>query len=131
MNIGIINGGESINSVAGKCEITIDFRIIKEKQLSTILKKIQNMLKKYQSNLLIINSIPPRINNTDISFLENISKKKETKCYITEGSFINKNFIILGPGPDTSHEKNEYIEFKSLKETEKLYQEIIEYYNKN
>ena len=37
--------------------------------------------------------------------------------------------MILGPGPDTSHQKNEYIYLSSLKETEKLYKRIIEYYN--
>ena len=33
MNIGMINGGETVNSVAGKCSITIDFRISKEDQI--------------------------------------------------------------------------------------------------
>lgn len=131
MNIGMINGGETVNSVAGKCEITIDFRIVKEEQLTIILRKIQTILKKYKSNLIVKQKIAPKINNSDITFLENISTKKETKCYLTEGSFIDKNFIILGPGPDTSHQKDEYIEYSLLKKTESLYQTIIEYYNKN
>ena len=131
MNIGMINGGETVNSVAGKCEITIDFRIVKEEQLTIILKEIQTILKKYKSNLIVKQKIAPKINNSDITFLENISTKKETKCYLTEGSFIDKNFIILGPGPDTSHQKNEFIEYSLLKKTESLYQAIIEYYNKN
>ena len=129
MNIGMIKGGESVNSVAGKCEICIDFRIIKEEQLTMITKKIKDLLKKYNNKLCIKQSIPPKLNKNDISFLENISCKKETKCYLTEGSYINKNFIILGPGPDTSHQKNEYIKIDSLQETEKLYIKIIKYYN--
>ena len=81
--------------------------------------------------LIIVKAIlNPNINNNDISFLEKISHKKETKCYLTEGSYIDKNFIILGPGPDTSHQKNEYIKVSSLEETVHLYKEIIEYYNK-
>ena len=129
MNIGMIKGGESVNSVAGKCEICIDFRIIKEEQLTMITKKIKDLLKKYNNKLYIKQSIPPKLNKNDISFLENISCKKETKCYLTEGSYIDKNFIILGPGPDTSHQKNEYIKIDSLQETEKLYIKIIKYYN--
>lgn len=129
MNIGMINGGESVNSVAGKCEVSIDFRIVLEKHLITITKKLKNLLKKYNSKLIIKQCIPPKLNNNDISFLENISSKKETKCYLTEGSYIDKNFIILGPGPDTSHQKNEYVNLSSIKETEKLYMNIIEYYN--
>ena len=129
MNIGMIKGGETVNSVAGKCEISIDFRIIKDSHLQIITDKIKEILKKYDSKLYIYQSIGPNINNNDISFLEKISSKKETKCYLTEGSYIDKNFIILGPGPDTSHQKNEYVSLKSLKKTEKLYKKIIEFYN--
>lgn len=129
MNIGMIKGGESVNSVAGKCEISIDFRIVKEEQLIIITKKIKDLLKAFNNKLYIKQSIPPKLNKNDISFLEKISCKKETKCYLTEGSYINKNFIILGPGPDTSHQKNEYIKLDSLQKTEKLYIKIIKYYN--
>ena len=129
MNIGIIKGGETVNSVAGKCEISIDFRIAKIEHLKYISEKIKKILKQYNSKLTIKQSIAPKINKNDISFLEKISSKKETKCYLTEGSYIEKNFIILGPGPDTSHQKNEYIYLSSLKETEKLYKKIIEFYN--
>ena len=130
MNIGMINGGETVNSVPGKCNISIDFRIASKTHINKIKKDINDMLKKYNSKLYIKQSINPNINKNDISFLEKISSKKQTKCYLTEGSYINKNFIILGPGPDTSHQKNEYIEYESLKRTSELYKEIIEYYNK-
>ena len=129
MNIGMIKGGESVNSVAGKCEISIDFRIAKREHLESITEKVKDLLKQYNSKLTIKQSIPPKINKTDIGFLEEISSTKQTKCYLTEGSYIDKNFIILGPGPDTSHQKNEYVNLSSLKETEKLYEKIIEFYN--
>ena len=130
MNIGMIKGGETVNSVAGKCQISIDFRIAKKSHLEKIKTDITKMLKKYNYKLHIKQSIMPNINNNDISFLEKISNKKQTKCYLTEGSYIDKKFIILGPGPDTSHQKNEYIERDSLVVTTNLYKKIIEYYNK-
>lgn len=130
MNIGIIKGGETVNSVPGKCEMTIDFRIANKKHLKMIKTDVMKMLKKYNSKIHIEESIAPNINKNDISFLEEISTKKQTKCYLTEGSFIDKNFIILGPGPDTAHQKNEYITIDSLNKTTDLYKEIIEYYNK-
>ena len=129
MNIGMIQGGETVNSVPGKCKITIDFRIANKEDLKTIKNKIEELLKDYNSKLTIKLNIEPKINKTDISFLEDISSKKETKCYITEGSFIDKNFIILGPGPDTSHQKNEYIYYSTIKQTKELYKEIIKKYN--
>ena len=131
MNIGMINGGETVNSVPGKCSITMDFRIANKEDIDNILDKIEKELEKYNSNLIIKNKMLPKINNSDISFLEEISSKKETKCYLTEGSFIDNNFIILGPGPDTSHQKNEYINYSSLCTTENLYKRIIEYYNED
>ncbi len=130
MNIGIIKGGETINSVPGKCEITIDFRIANSKDINKIETKIKKMLLNYNAKLNIREKINPSINNKDISFLEKISTKKQTKSYLTEASVIKKNSIILGPGPDTSHQKGEYVSIESLEKTVKLYKEIIKYYNK-
>lgn len=130
INFGMINGGETINSVPGKCTLIIDCRVAKEEHIEKINEKINKLLSQYDSNLTITECLPPRLNYSDISFLENISSKKETKCYLTEGSVLDKNTIILGVGPDTSHQKNEYTSYKLLKKTESLYQTIIEYYNK-
>ncbi len=130
MNIGMINGGETVNSVPGKCVIPIDFRIAIKDQGKKILNKIKKLLEKYDHELIVKQILNPNINNNDISFIEKLSSKKETKCYLTEGSYLNKNFIILGPGPDTSHQKNEYIKKEALEKTVRLYKEIIEYYNK-
>ena len=130
INIGMINGGETINSVPGKCKIVIDCRIAKADHLDKIRNKIKSILENYQAKLIVVENIPPRLNYSDISFLEKLSTKKETKCYLTEGSVLDKNTIILGVGPDTSHQKNEYTSYELLKKTESLYQTIIEYYNK-
>ncbi len=129
MNIGMIKGGETVNSVPGKCSISIDFRINKKRHLNQIIDKINDILKKYDSKLEIKQCIEPNINKNNIEFLEKLSTKKQTKCYLTEGSYIKKNFIILGPGPDTAHQKNEYIKIESLNKTEELYIKIIEHYN--
>ncbi len=131
MNVGLIEGGESANSVPGKCKMSVEFRIANASDLDLIKNKINELLTDFDFTLAIKQASMPKINNTDISFLEKISSKKQTKCYMTEGSFIDKNFIILGPGPDTSHQKNEYISYTKLKKTENLYINIIEYYNKN
>jgi len=129
MNVGLINGGEAINSVPEKCEITIDFRVIKDDHFKQIENKIKSMLKAYDAKMILVNKIKVKINNNDLAFLEKISSKKQTANYVTEGSFIDANIIILGPGPITAHEKNEYVTKESLELTEKLYIEIIKKYN--
>ena len=129
MNIGKISGGETVNSVPGKCFMTIDFRIAIPSDITLIKRKLRQLLKRYNANLIIKQCLPPKINESDISFLENLTGPKQTKCYLTEGSRINKNFIILGVGPDTSHQKNEYIFYNTIKRTEELYINIIKHYN--
>lgn len=47
MNIGMINGGETVNSVPGKCSITIDFRIAKERILNEIRRLLKNTIQNY------------------------------------------------------------------------------------
>jgi len=131
MNIGLINGGETPNSVPGKCEISIDFRVVKKEHIEEIQTKISEILTNYNATCKVFESCNPMINHNDLSFLESISSKKQTKCYLTEASVIDKNSIILGVGPDTSHQKNEYIMKDSLNKTVELYKKIIEYYNEN
>ena len=54
-------------------------------------------------------------------------KEIKTANFITEASFVNcKNKIILGPGPVTAHEVNEYITNESYEKTVEQYIEIIE-----
>ena len=131
MNIGTINGGETFNSVPGKCTVSLDFRINKASDMDKILNKLEELLNKYDANLSIIHQVNPKLNSSDISFLEKITKKKETANYLTEASFIeSSNIIILGPGPVTAHEKNEYITRESLEKTKEIYIKIIEFYNK-
>ena len=129
MNVGTIKGGESTNSVPGNCQIEIDFRVADNKQIAIIEKDIKKILTNYDAKVTIKNKVKTSINLDDISFLEKISSKKETANYITEASFITSKSIIIGPGPITAHEKNEYITIDSLEETKKLYKEIIRKYN--
>ena len=119
MNIGIINGGTEINSTSSSCNVFIDFRIVNEKHLNIINKKIKELSYKYNCDVIILNSIEPFMNNSKV---ENI----KTSDYITEASFVNcKNKIILGAGPITSHEVNEHITEESYNKLIKQYKDII------
>lgn len=116
MNVGMINGGSSINSVASNCEVNIDFRIANKEHVEIINKKIDELSNKYECEAKTISNIKPFINET------NFTSQEKTSVYITEASFIsNSNKIILGTGPITAHEINEYI-------TEESYNKIIEQY---
>lgn len=117
MNIGKIDGGKSINIVPDNCTIYIDYRIINDTHREKILKKIEELQKKYQYKYEIINDIK--------SFISN-DKNTMTTNFITEASFIQaKNKYILGVGPITAHEANEYVTVDSLEKLVEQYKQLI------
>lgn len=117
-NVGIINGGSEINSVAEKCEILFDFRTINKNE-KRIIEFTNKLIEKYNADKEILNNIPAFLNNSEFT------DKIKTCSFITEASFLNGNRIILGPGPVNPHEKNEYITLESLEKCVSQYKEII------
>ena len=121
MNIGTINGGSSKNSISANCEISVDFRIVNKKHIKVIKEKIEILSKKYEYEINLIEEIKPFIDKTEL--VDTI----KTANFITEASFIQtKNRIILGVGPITAHEVNEYITEESYINLVKQYKKIIE-----
>ena len=134
MNIGIIEGGKSINVVPNTCKLSFDFRTIDKKQHDIINKKIEKLSKKYNAEYNKINDVSPILikNESEIDFLETLTNN-QTKCfnYVTEGSFYDKdNIIILGPGPMNAHKTNEYIDLESYEKIIEINIKLIEKYCK-
>lgn len=116
MNIGIINGGRSMNIVPDNCEVQIDFRTISKKQNEEIIKKVNELIDNKATCEVINNINPYSINNEKINMSD----------YITEASFIeSENKYILGVGPINAHKKDEFITIESLNKLEEQYIEII------
>ena len=113
MNIGKINGGTEINSVPDFCEFLLDFRTINKE----IESKIEDLQKKYVANIKKLNKISAFFNKSNLS--------NKTCNFITEASFIQSNCIILGAGPVTAHEINEYISINSLYKLVEQYKDFI------
>lgn len=121
MNVGIINGGSAKNSVSANCNVVMDFRVVKKEHIDKIKEKIEELSNKYNSKNNIIECVEPFLIKTDLI------KEVKTANFITEASLVNaKNKIILGPGPVTAHEVNEYITVESYEKTVEQYIEIIE-----
>ena len=120
MNVGIINGGSDKISVPANCNVVMDFRIVKKEHINKIKEKIQELSSIYNCKTNIIECVEPFINKT--SLIQEI----KTANFITEASFVkSKNKIILGLGPVTAHEVNEYITEESYEKTVAQYVEII------
>ena len=118
MNIGVINGGRSINIVPDNCDVLIDFRTVSENQNKKIINKINKLISKYDARSKIVNDIKPFLN---------VTGETNMSDFITEASFIDsKNKCILGVGPVNAHKKNEFITIDSVKRLEEQYKELIE-----
>lgn len=120
MNVGMIRGGSAINSVSAECKVYIDFRIANQAHISQIEKKMEVLGKQYDCNVKVIESVEPFINLTDLV------EETKTANFMTEASFIKNSIrLILGVGPVTAHEVNEYITEKSYQKLVKQYQNLI------
>ena len=120
MNVGTINGGSAKNSVSASCEIGIDFRIANKNHMNIIKKKIEELSQKYDCEINLIESIEPFIDENDL-----ITETK-TANFLTEASIVKgAKRIILGTGPVTAHEVNEYITEESYNKLVEQYKDII------
>ncbi len=123
MNVGIIKGGSAKNSIPAECYATLDFRVVKTEHIEEIGKMIETLSKKYDCNYEILERIKTFINDVDIK------NNQKTANFLTEASVVNcKSKIILGTGPVTAHELNEYIEKESYDKLVEQYKMIIEKY---
>ena len=120
MNVGLINGGSAKNSVSAKCEISIDFRTIKNEHTTLLKEKMNELSYKYDCTINIFEEISPFFNK-----IEFVNENK-TANFLTEASLVKQSKrIILGAGPVTAHEVNEYITVGSYRKLVKQYKEII------
>ena len=133
-NISIIEGGDCINKVPDKCKLLFDFRTVYEKHNEMINTEVENLANKYNANLKLITDIKPfnSTNKNKLKIIENILNSKPVGAnFVTDGNFFEKRDIfILGPGPLTAHQENEYIEIASFEKTIAVYQKIMEQFCK-
>lgn len=121
MNIGLLNGGSAINSVPASCMSYIDFRTISNEHVELLKNKLDEICKKYDAKYEI--DIDVKTFYNDVHFLD----KTYTAGFMTEASFVEDcKRIILGVGPMTAHEINEYVNLESLKKCKQQYKKIIE-----
>ena len=129
MNIGIIDGGTSINKVPAKTTIYLDFRICRsDEEYPLIRETVDKALEGLDGSYVIINDIPSFINSGPLVpvYEEKTGKSAEPFFGITEASFFEGDRMILGPGPMTGHEKNEYISEASLNRVTNVFREMID-----
>ena len=129
MNIGIIEGGTSINKVPDKTTVYLDFRICdSSREYPLIRETVDKALEGLDGTYVIINDIPSFRNDSNlVSEYEALTGNPGTPFFgITEASFFEGDRIILGPGPMTAHEANEHVSVSSLEKTTEIYTKMIQ-----
>lgn len=129
MNIGIVEGGTSINKVPDKTTVYLDFRICdSEREYPLIRKAVDEALEGLDGTYEIINDIASFQNNSELVHVyeEKTGKKGQPFFGITEASFFEGDRVIIGPGPMTAHEANEHITVESLDKTTEIYMDMIQ-----
>ena len=100
--------------------MAIDFRIIKNEHITQVKEKLEELATKYDCTIDIVEEIEPFCN--EVVFTDKI----KTANFMTEASKVKDSTkIILGTGPVTAHEINEYITVESYKKLIEQYKNII------
>jgi acetylornithine deacetylase len=112
-NLGKINGGVSLNRVPGECSCYLEYRTIRPEHNQIIIDKVNELANKYNGFVTIIDDVYPMTTYADtfIGRLEKITgNKRSSVAIVSDGNYLRDyNVVLLGPGPITSGEKDEYI----------------------
>ena len=126
-NLGKIQGGISLNRVPGECSCYLEYRTIRPDHNRQIIEKIKKKKKKYNGFVTIIDNVMPMSTFAEnfISRLEELTgNKRSSVAIVSDGNYLtDQSVVLLGPGPITSGEKNEFISKFS-------YETLIEMYTK-
>ncbi len=140
INVGLINGGNNLNSVPDHAEFTIDIRSTPKLSHSEILKRLSLELGKEVSIEKLVDL--PAVSSTETSpFVQmvyavcGIDPKKgmlrKSLPYLTDGAVLQQLYggvptVILGPGePEMAHQTNEFCFITKIVEAVNIYKNII------
>lgn len=129
MNIGLIEGGKTFNSVPDRTKVYLDFRICdSEKEYDLIWSRINDAMEGLDVTYTVINDIASFQNKSElVSVYEEKTGNKALPFFgITEASLIEGDRVIIGPGPGNCHVPNECVSIDSLEQTIQLYKDMIQ-----
>ena len=128
-NLGKIQGGASLNRVPGECTAYLEYRTIRNDHNRQITEKIKELAEKYNGFVTIIDDVPPMSTFAEnfIARLEELTgNKRSSIAVVSDGNYLGENAVVLlGPGPITSGEKDEFISKFSYETLIELYTKLL------
>lgn len=139
INIGKIEGGTNGNSVADKCLIKVDIRLLPSQNMNEVLNMIKLAIKQEDLNSSVLLKFFGESFHTDKNseFIKKLKKesadlfKLDTSISFgwNEAAIFNKfgDAIVLGPGQMTqAHKSDEYVEIAEINKYSLLFKKLIE-----
>lgn len=128
-NLGKIEGGVSLNRVPGSCSAYLEYRTISPEHNRMIVDRIKQLAEKYGGFVTIIDDVQP-MNTFAEAFITEMEEltgnKRSSIAVVSDGNYLlNRSVILLGPGPVTSGEKNEFISKFSYDTLVNMYSKIL------
>lgn len=128
-NLGKIQGGTSLNRVPNECNVYIEYRTIKNEHNRQIIEKINELAEKYNGFVTVIDDVQPMATFAEnfITRLEDLTgNKRSSVAIVSDGNFLkDQSVVLLGPGPVTSGERNEFISKFSYETLIELYTKLL------
>ena len=122
VNIGTIKGGTSINIVADKVTIELDYRLIPEDNSDIIIAGLREIDE--DCDIKIIKTLPALESNIEHPFIKNLKNVAKTEIiglpYATDAAELIKYgtkipFVIFGPGdPIHIHKNDERVNIEDI-----------------
>lgn len=141
LNIGMIQGGQNINSVPDEAFFTIDIRTINKQNQNAIISELKSIFEPDASLEIIENvssvftepSHPWIKNNFEyLSKRSNISVEPSVITYCTDASYLKEGLnhpptIIIGPGePHLAHKTDEFCYLNKITQARNIFSSMID-----
>ncbi len=133
VNIGTIKGGTSINIVADKVTVELDFRLIPEDNSDTIIANLREIDE--DCEIKVIKTLPALESNIEHDFIKNLKNVTKTELiglpYATDAAELIKYsdkvpFVIFGPGdPVHIHKNDERVNIEDVFTATKILRDSI------
>ena len=141
LNIGMIQGGQNINSVPDEAFFTIDIRTINKQNHNLIINELKSLFEP-EASLEIIENVPGIYSEPNHPWIQNIfeylsnfhkiSVRPSVITYGTDASYLKEGLknpptIIIGPGePQLAHKTNEFCFTSKITEAKDIFSKMID-----
>jgi succinyl-diaminopimelate desuccinylase len=139
LNVGTIEGGNTVNAVPDSARIGVDIRTVPGMDHDAVLSKLRALLG--EAEMEIFSDLPPVWTAPDDDWMQRVfeicrayvgaAPEPRTAPYMTDAANLLKVYagaptVVLGPGEAAmAHQTDEYCSMERLRQSVEIYEKII------